>query len=155
VAALIASRFHRSVHLVADSFFHFIESGYVEPWKPEAHEQNMTVMRIVGDAAASYAKAGYVTIVEGVIVPGWFYEPLLERLRADAITVKTVILRPPLDICRERARGRLSRPLADPAVVEQLWRGFIDLGPLEQHVLDNRDEDAAATAQRLVRHLWW
>jgi hypothetical protein len=27
------------VHVESDCFFHFITSGYVEPWKPESHEQ--------------------------------------------------------------------------------------------------------------------
>jgi hypothetical protein len=40
-------------------FFDFIEGGYVEPWKAEAHEQNVTVMQIVAEAAAGYANAGY------------------------------------------------------------------------------------------------
>jgi hypothetical protein len=43
-------------------FFDFIESGYVEPWRPESHQQNQIVMRIVADAAASYAAAGYFTV---------------------------------------------------------------------------------------------
>jgi adenylate kinase family enzyme len=46
-ARLLAAGSERAVHLESDSFFHFIRAGYVEPWKPEAHEQNTTVMRIV------------------------------------------------------------------------------------------------------------
>jgi hypothetical protein len=40
-------------------FFHFIESGYVESLRPESHQQNQVVMRIVAEAAPSYAAAGY------------------------------------------------------------------------------------------------
>src|SRR6186997_3330933 len=40
VARLLMSRFQRAVHLRSDEFFHFIRAGYVEPWKPESHEQN-------------------------------------------------------------------------------------------------------------------
>jgi adenylate kinase family enzyme len=39
VARLLAARRARAVHLESDSFFHFIASGYVEPWKPESHRQ--------------------------------------------------------------------------------------------------------------------
>jgi hypothetical protein len=53
-------------------FFHFIRSGYVEPWKPESHEQNRIVMGIVANAAATYAAAGYFTIVDGIIIPPGF-----------------------------------------------------------------------------------
>ena len=45
----------RSVHVEADRFFESIKSGFVDPWKPESHEQNTKVMRIVGDVAAAYA----------------------------------------------------------------------------------------------------
>ncbi len=55
--------------LLADLFFHFIAHGYIEPWKAESHEQNATVMRIVANAAASYAEAGYFTIVDGIFSP--------------------------------------------------------------------------------------
>src|SRR4051812_48760314 len=82
VARMLAGCSQRSVHIEADSFFHFIKSGLIGPWKPEAHEQNVVVMRIVGQAAAGYADAGYVTIVEGIIRPGWFFEPLRDTLRA-------------------------------------------------------------------------
>jgi len=59
VARRVAARSHRAVHLESDHFFHFIRSGYVEPWRPESNEQqNRTVMRIVPDAAATYAAAG-------------------------------------------------------------------------------------------------
>jgi len=56
-ARLLTAKFARAVHLESDSFFHFIASGYVKPWKPESHDQNVAVMRIVATAAAGYADA--------------------------------------------------------------------------------------------------
>lgn len=70
VAGLLAAKSKRSVHLESDRFFHFIQAGYIEPWEPESHEQNTAVMRIVAQAAASYADAGYFTIIDGIIIPG-------------------------------------------------------------------------------------
>jgi hypothetical protein len=100
----------------------------VEPWKSGSHDQNEVVLGAVADAAERYALAGYVTIIAGITLPGWFYEPLRDRLQVAGIDRVTVILRPSLAICRRRAEGRSSSPLADPAVVEQLWRGFTDIG---------------------------
>ena len=57
-------------------------SGYVQPWRPEAHEQNTVIMSIVGDAAVAYARAGYRTIVDGIVIPGWFYEPLRHAIES-------------------------------------------------------------------------
>jgi adenylate kinase family enzyme len=51
-ARLLASRAPRAVHLESDQFFQFIRGGYIEPGKPESHEQNTTVMNIVAGAAA-------------------------------------------------------------------------------------------------------
>jgi len=70
VARLLSVEFERSVHLESDLFFEFIASGFVEPWKPESHEQTEVIMQIVCDAAASYAAAGYFTIVDGILIPG-------------------------------------------------------------------------------------
>jgi hypothetical protein len=67
-------------HSDPDVFFRFIRSDYVEPWSPESHEQNRTVMDIVANAAAGYAAAGYRTILDGIVIPGWFLEPLRDHL---------------------------------------------------------------------------
>jgi hypothetical protein len=69
VARIVASRFDRAVHLEADDFFHFISSGYIEPWKSESDSQNEVVIEIVGDAASRFARASYFTIVEGILLP--------------------------------------------------------------------------------------
>ena len=119
------------MHVESDRFFHFIASGYVEPWRPESRAQNEVVMAIVADAAASYADAGYFTIIDGIVIPRWFLAPLRDRLRARGHDVDYAVLRPPLEVCLERAAGR-----AEPAVLERLWHEFADLGELESHVVD-------------------
>src|SRR6188474_640441 len=126
VARLLAECHGRSVHLEADCFFRFVRSGHVEPWTPESHAQNRTVMGIVGDAAAGYAADGYFTIVDGIVIPRWFLDPLCERLREAQLDVAYAILRAPLSVCTARLRARESVELAEPAVIEQLWRSFAD-----------------------------
>jgi predicted kinase len=152
-ARTLAARADRAVHLEADVFFQFIRSGYVEPWKPESHQQNTAVMGAVAGAAARYAASGYFTIVDGIILPAWFLEPLRDSLRDAGQTVAYAVLRAPLDICASRARSRARRPLAAPDVVEQLWRDFADLGALESNVVDvdakTPDETADLLADRL------
>jgi len=153
VARLLARRFDRAVHLEADSFFHAIASGYVEPWKPASHEQNGVVMGVVGDAAVSFARAGYFTIVEGMILPGWFYEPLLARIRGGGIDADTVVFRPPLAVCVRRASSRSTRPMGDHAVIERLWHGFDDVGVLERSVIDNGADDPEASVDLISARL--
>jgi tRNA uridine 5-carbamoylmethylation protein Kti12 len=154
VARMLAARSERSVHLEADSFFHFIRSGYVDPWKPESLEQNRLVMRIIADAAAAYAAARYFTIVDGIIIPGWFFEPLRGSLREAGHSVAYAVLRAPRSVCASRARARRSQPVAAPEVVERLWRDFADLGPLESNVIEIGalgPEDAAELLSERLR----
>jgi predicted kinase/ketosteroid isomerase-like protein len=145
VARALAGKYESSVHLESDRFFTYIQAGVIEPWKPESHEQNTTVMRIVADAAAGYADDGYLTIIDGIVIPRWFLEPLRSRLDANGFRVAYAVLRAPLAICVSRCAGR-SGELADPNVVEQIWREFAGLGVFECHVIDTgaiSAEDAA------------
>jgi tRNA uridine 5-carbamoylmethylation protein Kti12 len=135
-ARVLAERSERAVHLESDYFFRFIRSGYVEPWKPESREQNDVVMRIVAGAAAAYAAAEYFTIVDGIVLPRSFFEPLRDWLLEAGRPVAYAVLRAPLEVCLSRAAGRSSQPLADPAVVERLWHHFAELGALERHAVD-------------------
>lgn len=149
----LAERSTRAVHLESDAFFRFIRSGYIEPWKPESHEQNQVVMRIVAGAAAGYAAAGYFTIVDGIIIPGWFLEPLRDALHDAGHRVAYAVLRAPLSVCAARARDRGREPLANPKVIERLWQNFTDLGDLERNALDLSDRNPEEAADMLAQRL--
>jgi tRNA uridine 5-carbamoylmethylation protein Kti12 len=148
-ARVLAERSERAAHVESDRFFQFIRSGFVEPWKRESAEQNEVVMRIVAGAAAAYASAGYFTIVDGIVLPGFFFQPLRDALREAGHVVAYAVLRAPLEVCLARAGSRDSQPLADPHVVEQLWHDFADLGPLSPHAVDVDAEDPQAAADLL------
>lgn len=152
VASTFAARSARAVHLESDVFFRFIRSGYVEPWKQEAHEQNQTVMRIVAHAASSYGAAGYLTIIDGIVIPAWFLPPVRDALQDAGHRVAYAVLRAPLSVCRARAQVRAREPLGDRGAIERLWRAFSDLGDLDQHALDGEatpDEIADLLGRRL------
>ena len=152
-ARILAARSDRAVHLESDLFFHFIQSGYIDPWKAESHEQNRIVMRIVADAAAAYAAAGFFTIIDGIVMPEWFLEPLRDTLHEAGHPVAYAVLRAPLPLCASRAQGRGSQPLGDREVVERLWHDFSDLGPLEPHAIDIGTSTPEGAADLLARRL--
>jgi adenylate kinase family enzyme len=152
-ARLLVERWERGVHLESDHFFYFIRSGYIEPWRAESHEQNALVMRVVAGAAAAYAAAGYFTVVDGIVLPRTFFEPLRDALREAGHQVAYAVLRAPLAVCVSRAGARDDRPLPNPDVVERLWHGFAALGPLEAHAIDIDADDATKAADLLARRL--
>jgi hypothetical protein len=135
----LAARHVRAVHLESDFFWRFITSGYIEPWKPESHEQNTVVMQIVGDAAAGYARAGYFTVIDGIVSPRWFFQPLRDALTTAGLPIAYVILRPPLPIAIDRATIRSATRLADPSTIQKLWNGFAEL----DETFERRCHDAA------------
>ncbi len=128
VSQLLAEQLPRAVQLESDEFFHFIRSGYVEPWGPTAHDQNTVVMRIVADAASTYANAGYFTIIDGIIIPGWFFEPLRDSLTERGHQVAYAVLRASVGTCQSRCSDRALEPLSDASAVKQLWNAFAGLG---------------------------
>jgi DNA polymerase III delta prime subunit len=153
-ARLLSRRFGPGAHLESDAFFHFITSEYVEPWLPESHEQNTLVMRIVGEAAASYAVAGYFTVVDGIVIPRWFLGTLRDTLGAAGTEVAYAVLRAPRQLCLDRLAAREGAALPDPAAMAGIWGQFADLGEYEPHALAvegmHPDEVAATLARRLA-----
>ena len=153
VARLLADRRERAVHVESDRFFDFIRSGYVEPWKPESRVQNEVVMQTIAGAAAAYAQAGYFTIVDGIVLPRFFFEPLRDALREAGHAVAYAALRAPLDVCLARAGARETQAPGDPHVVERLWHDFADLGPLSAHAVDLDAHDPEEAADLLEARL--
>ncbi len=136
VARLLADRADRAVHLESDRFFQFIRSGYIEPWRRESLEQNRLVMRTVAETAAAFASAGYFTIIDGIVLPRWFFEPVRDSLRAAGHDVAYAVLRAPLDLCLARAQEREDQPLGNRQVIERLWNEFASLDSLNPHAID-------------------
>ena len=103
-------------------------------------------MGIVAGAAAGYADGGYRTIVDGIVIPAWFLRPLHEALEAAGHQVACAVLRPPLQVCIERAEKREGPFLADPDVIRQLWQSFADLEDLEPNAIEFGEESPEEVA---------
>lgn len=150
-SAILTERVSPAVHLEADAFFRFIQAGYIEPWRPESHDQNRLVMDIVGAAAASYAGAGYFTVVDGIVIPSWFLDPLREGLRAAGLKVAYAVARAPLSVCEARLRER--EGVLDSGAIARLWSDFEDLGSLEGHAIDVAGLGPGEAADAIARAL--
>jgi chloramphenicol 3-O-phosphotransferase len=153
-ARLIATAAALGAHVEADSFFHFVHGGYLEPWLPESHSQNVVVMQAVASAAGAYADGGYTTVVDGIISPRRFLGPLSEALAARGHAVSYAILRPPLETCIARATGRSDGTLSNPGVITQLWNDFANLDGLQSHLVEVEDLPPDRVAQTVTER-WW
>jgi predicted kinase len=153
VARLLAARREQAVHIESDLLWHFITSGYIEPWRPEAHEQNTLVMQILAGVATGYAGGGYFTVIDGIVNPRWFLEPLRDAL-GTRLHVACAILQPRLTIAVERATARPASPLGDRRVIEQLWADFAGAGEhLAGNIIDNSKLTPEETADAIDEQL--
>ncbi|HEX2843356.1 AAA family ATPase [Hyphomicrobium sp.] len=134
------------VHLHSDDFWHFIKTGAIPPYLPEAHGQNAVVMGVLARAAESYATGGYFVIVDGIIGP-WFLAPFRTLLSP----LHYIVLRPDLADALQRCRERGGNTLSDPDPITALHEQFGDLGELADHVLltdgQSRDDTREAVAR--------
>jgi predicted kinase len=150
-ASILAGRSPAAVHLETDAFFRFIRSGYIEPWRPESQAQNQVAMGIAGDAAATYAAAGYFTVVEGIVFPRWFLIPLRDALRKAGFRVTYVVLRAPLPVCIDRVERRDGA--VDSEAVTKIWTEFEDLDEFETHTIDVSERSPEEIANALEQVL--
>ena len=118
------------VHLHSDDFWHFVKYGAIQPYLPEAHEQNCVVVDVLAQAARGYARGGYFVIVDGIVGP-WFLAPF-QKL---CVPVHYVVLRPPLQVAIQRCQDRCGDTLTDPGTITELHTQFSALGQLEKHSL--------------------
>jgi predicted kinase len=145
-ARALAASFPRSVHLHTDDFWHAIVSGAVPPYLPESDEQNHTVMKVIRNAASTYAAGGFVVVVDGIIGP-WMLQHFREQGLPLAVPrLHYVVLRPSRDETLRRAQGR-SDPgaLVDPAPILSMWDQFAELHELERHVIDTTTQTPSET----------
>jgi predicted kinase len=154
VAKVLTERAERAVHLEADRFFFFIRSGFIEPWKPESDEQNQLVMRTAAVAAASYAAAGYTTILEGIVIPRWTLGVIHKAFATAGVPVAYAVLRAPHSVCASRVHGREGDPdLFEPGVLTAISSEFDDLEEFERHAIDVAEMDAEQTAAAVATRL--
>ena len=140
----------RSLHLHADDFWHHLVQGYIEPWLPEAHQQNEAVMRAVLASATCFWRDGYQVVLDGVLGP-WFLPTLWEATPRD-MEIDYVVLRPTLADALERVQTRQGHGFRDEAATRHMYAQFQDLPePYERHVVDTSQQSAESTTAMIRR----
>jgi len=154
VARLLAeqSTAQRALHMHTDDFFRYIRRGYIAPWLPSSHSQNVIVLEACVASAQRFARGGYDVYVDGVIGP-WFVAPWMATV-ASGFDVRFIVLRPSEATTIARATSRTGDlDLVDPQVVGTMWRYFADLGEFECHAIDTTELEAGETVLELQKCL--
>ncbi len=151
IAAHLARRYSKAVHLRTDDFWHYIVSGAIPPYDPASDAQNQTIMNVIAGAAYAYALGGFTTVVDGIVGP-WMLEHFRTRASQHPdLPVHYIVLRPRRDLALERAQARTApNSLIDEIPILTMWDQFSELGELEGHVLDTSDEAVDRSAQRVA-----
>jgi hypothetical protein len=121
----LARRHEPGVHLLTDVFFSAIRTGFIEPWRSEAHQQNDTVIRVAAEAAAAFARGGYFVAIDGVVFE-WALAIYAEVLGRDGIDPDVVALLPPVGLLLERGPGRVREREPDEAAYRSLHQQFVE-----------------------------
>jgi hypothetical protein len=147
VAALVAQAFPIAALVPGDAFFAFWSQGFVEPWRPESHAQNQTILAAAGAAVGAYSRGGCQVVYDGVLGP-WLLPAFLAG--SGLTQVHYVVLLPPLEICLNRVAGRVGHPFADPAAARQMHAEFARADVDPRHVVADGDADAASVAAHVL-----
>ena len=126
----LAKRAPRGVHIESDEYYYVIVD-LIPPSAAASRGQNDTVLTAVARAARAYYEGGYDVVTDGVIGP--WYLPLLTRELA-GVDVDYIVLRTTLEDALARVADR-NAPEMDE-IVRKMHAPFVDLGPLERHVVD-------------------
>lgn len=131
------------MHLRHDDFFQAIKSGFVQPWLPEARNQNQAVIHALCNAALAFSQAGYFVIVDGVL--GGEHLGCFRAL--ENTTIAYIVLRPGLQEVKHRAREREIGSIQEyPPLI---YEAFTGLGSMEKHVLDSTSWGLETTLKRV------
>ncbi|WP_421932948.1 AAA family ATPase [Phenylobacterium sp.] len=135
-----------AVHLHTDDFYRAIKKGWLAPWTPESHPQNLVVVAAMVGAAATYAKGGYEVVADG-IVTDWVKQAFVEAARAAELVLDFVVLIPDRATAAARARDRTDDPVADYAPYAALYDQFA--AEDVRHRLDSGRLTPPALAERV------
>jgi hypothetical protein len=142
-----------AVHLHTDDFCAYIRKGFVAPWLPDAQAQNITVMKALAGAAATYACGDYEVFVDGIVGP-WFFDPWKTAAKEGGIDLRYVALVPDEAATVARATARTTPgAMTDAAVVRTMWAHFQAFAPDAGNVLDTTGQAVAETVAVLAEGL--
>jgi cytidylate kinase len=156
VAALLVERMDRSALVRGDDFFAHLRRGAIDPWLPEAGEQNRVVTAAAAAATGRFVDGGLSTVYDGVLGP-WHLPTFLEA--SGLVTVDYVVLLPRLELVLERVANRTGHGFTDAAAAAHMHAEFSTAALDPRHLIagDQRPADTVEAIElaRSARLLRW
>lgn len=135
-----------TVYIEGDTFWSFFAKS--EPGQTRQKNFRL-VMSAMTAAAVPFALGGYDVILDFTIPP-WYMETVQKILQPRNISIDYVVLRPNLDVCADRARGRSAGGIEDYSTYHDLYADF-DLA--SKHWIEDDRAEPAAIAARIRKGL--
>lgn len=140
----------RGMHMHTDDMYGYVWRGFIQPWLPEAAEQNTTLARALSTSAGVCAAGGYDVYADGVLGP-WLIDVWREAAGAHGVGLHYVVLMPDESTAATRAANRTHEgAMTDPAVARRMWHAFRHHGLPDGHVLDTSDQEPDETVARVL-----
>jgi Mg-chelatase subunit ChlI len=150
VARLLVDHFDRSALVEGDAFFGFLARGAVDPWLPEADQQNEIVARAAASTAGHFSAGGYATVYDGVVGP-WSLPAFAAAAGLDSLGY--VILLPRVEVCVERVLTRRNHGFGDETATRRMHTQFAEAAIPARHVLHDPPQAPAAVADLVSAEL--
>lgn len=132
VAAVLADRLDRSVLVRGDDFFGHLRRGAIDPWLPEAGEQNRVVAAAAAAATGRFVANGFRTLYDGVLGP-WHLPHFVAE--AGLTEVDYVVLFPPLDVLLGRVAMRTGHGFTDADAATHMHGEFARAALESRHLV--------------------
>jgi len=141
------------MHMHTDDMYGYVWRGFIQPWLPEAAEQNATLARALSTSAGICAAGGYDVFADGVLGP-WLLEFWREAAQVHGVGLYYVVLMPDEETAVTRATTRTnSGAMKDADVARRMWRTFQAHALPDGHVLDTSTQDPDETVARVLNGL--
>ena len=146
VSSLLAAQAGPSALIEGDRFFAFLARGAIEPWLPEADEQNRVVLSAAACATGRFTAGGFSTVYDGVVGP-WFLDTF--GAATGLLELDYVVLMPSAETCVRRVLTRTGHGFRDEAAARKMHHEFASAAVDARHVVTI---DSASVAE-VVDHI--
>lgn len=146
VSKLLAQQAGPSALIEGDQFFTFLARDAIEPWFPEAHEQNTVVTSAAASATGRFTAGGFITVYDGVVGP-WFLDTF--RAATGLAELDYVVLMPSAETCVHRVLTRTGHGFRDEAAARKMHDEFAGATVDARHVLTIGSESVAEVVDRV------